>query len=267
VSETVTVKSFSGGNDWTSDDGKIALTYYDCVFSRAGADFEANWGKKQGTGDPPIGEPIEGEFYQKNGKWKFRKTSKPQGSNTGGSSAGKSREWKSESQYDPEKVARISRAHAQKMAVQTMTAMGTFESKSADQIHGMLKNWIDWFQADVDKAAAKAAQGTGSAQASTDPAVAGSVPDGVPGPVPAQDFGVHERLSTLLEGAGVNGSAARLITDYLINERSTQEQDAAIERLQNPNMAPACVKRCSELAEQHYGEPLPTATADDDIPF
>lgn len=149
MSEQVTVKSFGEGNPWND------LTFYDVIFDRGGSDFTASWGKK--GGEPTVGEQIEGEFFQKDGKWRFRKTSKPQsGGGSGGSSGGK-REWKPESQYDPEKTARIGRAHAQGMAVQVLLSVPGFAEAPKEKRRTALADWIEWFEADVNAAATKAA--------------------------------------------------------------------------------------------------------------
>jgi hypothetical protein len=271
VSESVKIKSFQPGNDWTSDDGKIKLTFYECVFDRNGQDFTATWNKKQGTGDPPVGESIEGEFYEKKpGDWRFRKASRPQG---GGASSGTSsttsfsgkRDWQPESQRDPERSARILRQHSQEMAVRVLTAMGSFESNSPTQIETWIRNWADYFDQDVNEAGLKAVQGAGSR------ALGGVQAES--GPAPAQPSadpqGTSERLYSLLEAAGLNSVAARVVTDYALSEMTPQEQDAAIDRLGKPDHQAGALKRLRERTEQFHGEPLPEEVPydDDENPF
>ncbi len=254
MSEQVTVRSFAAGKPWSSSDGKINLTFFETVFDRSGSDFTANWGKK--AGEPKVGESIEGEFFQKNGEWRFRIASKPQG---GGSSGdGSKRTWQPESQYDPERTARITRSHSQKMAVRALTAMGTFESKSADQLYNTLQSWIDWFEQDVAKAGQKAVQGAGDRD--------GSPPSG--NPAPGQPSASDERdLHQLLETSGVNSAAARVIANYVDSEFSPEQRGTAIDRLSDPNQQAVTTGKLKTLAEKFFGEPLPTDDPDEDVPF
>jgi hypothetical protein len=183
MSEQVTVKSFADGTDWTSDDGNVKLTFYDCVFDRGGSEFKATWNKQQGTGDPPIGEAIDGEFYEKKpGDWRFRKASKPQGgtsSSGGGNHGAKSGGggWKPESQFDPEKVARITRAHSQEMAVRLLAPRDDFNEAPKPQRQQAVKAWADWFDADIQQAAVGAALKDGL-NATETPAVRPAAADG-----------------------------------------------------------------------------------------
>jgi hypothetical protein len=240
VGETVSVKSFKPGNDWTSEDGKIALTFYECVFDRAGSEFTATWNKKQGTGDPPIGEPIEGEFTEKKpGDWRFRKASKPQG---GGG------EFKGGGGKSPDQQASIVRQHSQEMSLRALEIFTTAEWREDDLKAAIIK-WTDFFAADAE--AAQAASG-----AETSP----------PEP-PAPSQATHQELHGLLEKAGMNSNASRVVTDYVITNMSAEEQDAALSMLANPDRATAAVKRLSEKAEAHYGSPLPSGDADSEIPF
>jgi hypothetical protein len=157
VSETVTLKSYGAGSDWTSSDGKIALTFYDCVFDRNGSDFSAQWGKKQGTGEPTVGESLEGEFYEKGGKQRFRKASKPQGGGGGGErTSGGRGNWQPEGDRDPEKVARITRAHSQNCAVELLKGREDFNKAPKAQRQEAITQWASFFEADIQKAAAVA---------------------------------------------------------------------------------------------------------------
>jgi hypothetical protein len=109
----------------------------------------------------------------------------------------------------------------------------------------------DEFEADVNAAAQKAASG-----AETSP----------PEP-PAPSQATHQELHGLLEKAGMNSNASRVVTDYALTNMSAEEQDAALSMLANPDRAAAAVKRLSEKAEAHYGSPLPAGDADSEIPF
>lgn len=88
-------------------------------------------------------------------------------------------------------------------------------------------------------------------------------------PVPASSppQATHQELHGLLEKAGLNSNASRVVTDYALTNMSAEEQDAALSMLGNPDRASAAVKRLSEKAEAHYGSPLPSENPDDEIPF
>lgn len=180
MSEAVVIKSVGQGNPWND------LVFYDVVFDRNGADFAASWGKK-GGGDPVPGEQIEGEFYQKDGKWRFRKASKSPGNSSGGSTSSK-RDWQPESQYDPEKTARITRSHAQEMALRYLALSGFNVDPQNRMVafHQAVLPVIDAFELDVEEAAAqKAAPGAGVASTGNGSKAPPPVDD--PGPAQSSD--------------------------------------------------------------------------------
>jgi hypothetical protein len=205
VSEQVILKSFGSPTDWTSTDGKIALTFYDCVFDRNGADFEANWGKKQGTGEPTVGESLEGEFFQKDGKWRFRKASKPQGDSSDYHSSSKS------NGKSPDQTAAINRAVALKILAPTINADGLTDSVKATVAD------IEAFMATASGAETENERGAPLS----------------PSPSQTPDVqGISERLSSLLEAAGENGLAATLLTNFAVETLSESKQGDCITALQ-----------------------------------
>jgi hypothetical protein len=233
-----------------------------------GADgFQAKgtyWRRKAGNA-PKVGESYAGTITSGEYGYRFKMDS----SGGGGGRGGGGRDWKPESQFDPEKTARIGRSHAQGMALEYANQVGALAGLDEGHLKGDPRTivpdlfWriVDQFQADVDQAAAKAAQGAGG--------VAGPA---APSPASVQDSdpqATSERLYSLLEGAGVNPAAAKIITDYALTQMSPQEQDAAIDRLQNPNLQVAAVSRLIDRTEEFHGEPLPEGSPDDgdDIPF
>ena len=266
MSETYLIEAVGEPREWTNDHGSF-LAY---PLTLEGVAGPKEWSRKPSSRTPAVGERIVGDINGDKIKVDLNATKELGGGSSGGGGsrpASKSREWKPESAYDPEKVARIGRAHAQEMALRMLaidavqTGREDFRFNTADVF-----KLADEFQADVDQAAAKAAQGGGVTDAGNG---SEGAPD-TPGrhPVPAQDPDYHQRLSTLLEAAGVNNAAARAITNYALENMTVEEQDAAVERLQNPNMVTAAVNRLRERTEGHLGEPLPSAPAeDDDIPF
>lgn len=246
MSETVTVKNVGDGRPW-----EHGITYWDVVLERNGAGFPCVWGKKDTP--PMLGEEVEGEFFEKDGEWRFRKASKPQGSSTsseGSSSGGKSDNWKPKA---PEEIAGARHAHNLLVATKNLSPLPASPSEMEvnERLH-LLAGMAETLD-DETAGISKAAQGGGGA----------SRPD----PAPAQND-THQRLETLLEGAGVNSAAARVITNYALSEMTTEEQDAAIDRLSKPDFKVAAVNRLRERAESHYGSDLPAqAPETDNVPF
>jgi hypothetical protein len=77
-----------------------------------------------------------------------------------------------------------------------------------------------------------------------------------------------ERLDALLNQAGENQAAINLIVAHALGEMTSNEQEAAIERLEKDSTRAGAVKRLRERTEQfHDGEPLPETVPEDDIPF
>lgn len=263
MSEQVTVKSVGEGNPW-----QHGITYYDVLFERNGADFEASWGKK---GDPPLpGESVTGEFSQKNGDWKFKKASadfsggstNSSPASSGGSKAGK--EWKPESQFDPEKTARIGRAHAQHMSILALHAMGTFQSVSADQIGAKLKQWTDFFEQDVNEAGQAASQAQGGSpapQAGASPPVSAS-----PGSDSRSAGDEHQWFCKLLELANLSPGSANTLATYIV-EKFDGDQKARAERgLEDIGSQGETLARLKAAYEKSEGRPLPSDDPDDNLP-
>lgn len=278
MSVTYTIETVGEPREWSSEKhgGRFFAYPLDLKDSDGFQHSGVEWSRKHDSRAPQTGERIAGTISngQHGDKIKvdYDATKELNGGTQGGSSGGRSgssktREWKPESEYDPEKTARIGRSHAQEMAIRALTAMGIFESKSADQLEATIKSWIDFFQADVDaaaKAARSAGGGTGDGPASGSAALC--TPPSVQSGNEARE--VHERLTSLLEEAGVNDRAAQVITDYALDQMTSEEQDAAITQLQNENMRQGAVNRLRERVESFSGQWLPGAgTETDDIPF
>jgi hypothetical protein len=168
-----------------------------------------------------------------------------------GSGGGGARPYKPESEFDPEKVRRIGRAHAQSMAVQTLTAMGTFEGKSAEQLHSTLKEWIDWFEQDVNAAAAEAKPAPAAQPAQAEPAA--------PPPQPVD----LATLRNLCEAAGLDPLGAQALAGF-IDQRLSDEQKQRAKSGLEANTAETLGK-LREAYEQSEEQALPAE--DDDIPF
>lgn len=260
MSEVVSVKSIDGeGNPW-----QHGITYYPVTFDRAGQDFSCSWGKK---GDPPtVGEEVEGDFSQRNGEWKFSKASKPQGGSSSSAGSSNFKGGGGGGQYqkppDPAAAARMGMSAAHGHALEAIKVEGG--EQTPQELKALIVAWTDWFTERVN-AAGKAAKG-GELTGGADAASAASAPDSPPVPQSSDTQGVHEKLYACLIARDVDGAAATAIADYFISEQDPAAQDAAIERLENPNMASACVARCRELTEAHLGGALPSEI-DEEIPF
>jgi hypothetical protein len=135
------------------------------------------------------------------------KKEKPEGgsSSAGGSNhSSGSRSYKPESEFDPEKVARIGRAHAQGMALQWYAA-GNELPDTLDQ----LKPIIDWFEADVDAAATRAR---------------GAAPE----PSPASSNSQHlqpderEKFRNLFELKALSTEASSKLADFVMKMKPEQ---------------------------------------------
>lgn len=253
MSEAVTVKSFGEGRPWSSPDGKINLTFFETVFSRAGTDFTANWGKK--SGEPKVGETVEGEFFEKNGEQRFRIAS--QGGGGGGSATRPvHRSYEVESQRDPERSARILRQHSQDMALRCYELLGV-KDVDLNQIFAT----ADQFDGDVIAVGEKAAQGAGSVGGT--PSSPSSAPREA-SPAPAQAL----ELEKLLEGAGFTPAQTTVVGRYIEDRFDPSQRASAEASLKDPERVQWAVQKLTEGAEHWSGEPLPVTTPeDDDIPF
>jgi len=269
VSQEYTVSWVGDSREWQSKRGDRFLAYEIKV---EGDDRVIEWSRKPDSEPPEVGKttPLADIDNGPHGpKLKVDWSAvKQQGGSTGSGGSqnftGKSKEWKTESQFDPEKVARIGRAHAQGMAIQTLTAMGTFESQSADQITGKLKQWIDFYEADVNAAAKKAAQAGGRSDGDASPP--GTGPLDAPGAQETQSNA--EYLSKLLEEAGFDPAQVTVVQHYIEtnfdNERRTKVEAA----LKDITRAPKVYDQLKQEAEAWTGEALPVDDpASTELPF
>ena len=188
-----------------------------------------------------------------------------------GSAGGRS--WQPESQYDPEKTARIGRAHAQGMAIEVCKAMGVFDGKSAEQVMSKLSSWTDWFQGDVDKAGEKAAQGAGSAgRTAASPGGQVAASDGS-GSAPAQasegdgDGEDPQWVLKVCEDAGLSSYPAGKLANF-IGRLNAEQQKRAVGGLSDIDTQGETLTKLKSSYQQTEGEPLPESDPqEDDIPF
>lgn len=274
---TFTIESVGDPREWSSQKhgGRFFAYPLDLKDEEGVMHFGVEWSRKADTRSPQPGKRIVGaiETGQHGDKLKVdydatRELGSAPGGGGGSRPSSKSRRWKPESQFDPEKTARIGRAHAQGMAVRVLVANGLpAGAGNTATARAAIKDWTDWFEADVNNAAQKAAQG--AVPAVREGAPAGGASRTAPAQTPDIED-THWRIESLLEESGINSAAARLMAGYATEHMSEAEQSAVIERLQNVNMRQAAIERLTERTEAHHGEPLPTSASgvgSDDIPF
>lgn len=184
------------------------------------------------------------------------------GGGGGGGGGGSSRPWKPESQYDPEKTARISRSHAQGMALRYLEVNG-------ETVDGMdeLVPMIDWFEADVAKAAARSLD---KAQAAA-PAPTSSPAQQRPAPAagnPDEEEEWRDKFRALLETKALDPYPAGLLADFIM-KLNEADQRRAWNGLGQLDTEMQTLKELETGYKNTEGKALPTAPAgaEDDIPF
>jgi hypothetical protein len=250
MSEQVTVKTVGEGRPW-----EHGITYWDVCFDRNGADFHCTWGKKD---DPPqVGEQAEGEFFQKNGEWRFRKASKPQGG--GGSfesSSGASPAPLSGSSSGRNLDQSIARQVALKIMAESINSEGGLTldiRRHVEEIEGFI---LEAGQA------VNSAQGSAHQQESASPPT--SVPPGSNSPS-AND--TPQFFAHLLESAHVDHVAAVELGKFIAEKFSPEQQKKAARELGEIEVQGDCVRRLTGAYEQFTSRLLPRSTDDASIPF
>jgi hypothetical protein len=256
-----TIRSVGEPKPWSNDFGSFLSYPVDLEDVSGHKHIGVEWSRKSDSKPPQVEDRVAGSItpgpYADKFKMDFEATKELKGGGgssdyrSGGEAKGKGG-WKPEAQYDPEKVARIGRAHAQGMAVQAAAAAGYFNGEiTTRKLDDDLRPLIDWFEADVNAAANKAASGAGA-----------SPPEAS---APAQ--APHQDIYGLLEKAGVPGPISTLLTSWMIETQSPEKQDEAISALQDDARREKCVAWAEAGYEKAHG-PLPTvAKSDNDIPF
>jgi hypothetical protein len=270
VSEHVTVEAVKDARDWQSDDGKIRLTFYTLDVKReSGMTQEVDHSRKQGGAEPQPGEELEVIFEE--GKYRPKMKKAPQGSFAGGSterSTGGKREWKPESQYDPEKTARIGRAHAQEMALRWATLLHQTDRGLDAETLPKLFQIADAFERDVNQAGQAANSAQGAPPSKDGALLAGSASPGSSSS-PAE-IGELAELAKALDTAGLVFAPARdKVAEYMLTMPEA-EQIRAVNQLTNAadlETQAMTLRAMRQRAESKFGGPLPVDPAEDDIPF
>lgn len=231
--------------------GQLQVFYVDFVGVDGEVKDGAYWRRKVGNA-PNVGESYYGTI--KEGDYGPRFYQERQEGSPPTPSPSKGREWKSESDFDPERTARIGRSHAQEMALRAIALYGVRDGNA--DLKGPLITWTDFFEADVNRAA-KAARGGGEAPGT----------ESVPAPPPSQKD-EQEAFLNALDNAGVPAPAGRVIGDYVNQEFTDQQRRSATQSLLNIDTQGDARKKLWDLTEKAFGEPLPTVEEDDSsIPF
>lgn len=251
------------GKEVPSDHGGTLKAFY--------VDFEGApdvyWRRKM-PATVEVGKTYFGTISDDGKGPKFKKES-PEGGRSGGGGGGGSRgggrEWKPESQYDPEKTARIARSHAQGMALQWLGLADDEIPPTLDQLTPI----IDWFEEDVQKAASKAKASAPAAAASPPPA--GSPASQRPAPAPGnpdEEGDERDKFRALLEGKALAPYPAGVLADWIM-KLAPGDRSRAWNGLGQFDTEMETLKELEEGYKNSEGEPLPTTpgSAEDDIPF
>jgi len=178
------------------------------------------------------------------------------GGGAGGGSRSGGRSFKPESQFDPEKVARMGRAHAQDMALEALQ-LGSSEAKtgSAEELKAAITEWTDWFEADVNAAGERAKASAPDTQAEPEPP---TTPPADPQPVDVTT------MRNLCEHAGLEQAPAERLSRFVCARLNAEQQQRAKQGLEK-DTTDTLGQLCSAF-ESTEGEPV-EKNPDDDIPF
>lgn len=184
----------------------------------------------------------------------------PQGGGSGGSSSSApaaaartsssgGRTFKPESQFDPEKVARMGRAHAQHMALLWLESIGDMPN-DLDELWG----FVDAFEQDVNRSGAAAAGDGDQPQNSTGQTAAVEAPDGA-------------YVLKVCEDAGLSGYPAGKLHHFILR-MLPEQQTRAVNGLADPQRQAETLAALKAAYLAKEGEELPPSDPDDDdIPF
>jgi hypothetical protein len=163
MSATYEVKAVGDPREWKNDYGVFLAYPVDLTDSEGKVLAGIEWSRKKDSKPPQAGDRVVADIqagpHGEKLKVDFDATKELGGGGGGPRASGPSKrsgEWKPESQYDPEKVARITRAHSQGMAVQLLANRADFNEAPKAQRQQAVRAWADWFDADIRQAAATA---------------------------------------------------------------------------------------------------------------
>jgi len=142
-----------------NEHGKILQAFYVDFKGADGFKAKGTYWKREEGNSPEIGKPANGTISVGDYGYRF-KLEKMGGPRQSG---GGSKSWQSEQERDPERSARILRQHSQEMAIRAWFAYAQGDYGAPSDTKGALKEWTDFFDADVNKAGQAAVQAHGNA--------------------------------------------------------------------------------------------------------
>jgi hypothetical protein len=264
------------GNKPNPHGGELTKWYVDLkdeqgqpVKNESGEAADAYWQRKAGS-EVTVGDKVYGKVEEGEHGLRFKLEQRPDGApRASGTSSGGAREWKPESAYDPEKTARIGRAHAQEMAVRALAAMGAFEGKSAERLHELLRNWTGFFERDVNKAGQAASQGAGVASADPVGSSQGIPPATAPAPEKPSAEDMRD-IEMALSTAGYGVPGAEIVAKYMLSVLNESELQRACNQLTGQDLEAQgmTLRAMRQRTERWTGSPLPVEPdPDETIPF
>lgn len=255
--------------DWTVNavrEGDVVPNPHGGELQKFYVDFEGSgdtyWRRKAGD-VPEVGRSYYGNIRQGDYGPMFKKMKPEDGaarSNGSRSSGGGG--------FPPDVQAAITRQHSQEMAIRALAlgGLGRDSLEDWDEAKGAIREWTDWFQADVD-AAAEAAQGNG------DTATLGGESGATAGSSPAQTLEVSlTEIEQALDVAGLrNSQALSKVSSYMLSELAPERVVSAVKGLTNGADSAGVEQTLAalvKLTERKLGTTLPTAPdSDESIPF
>jgi hypothetical protein len=243
------------------------------VKDSSGKVSDAYWQRKEGSdvvpGDVVYGTISEGDFGLR-----FKMEKRPDGhevktGSAGSQNTGGKKDWEPESERDPERAARILRQHSQGLAVQVLTAMGSFEGKDALTLHRWLKEWTDYFDEDANKAGQAAKQASGIAAPQGKEGAAPSLASASPASVSQPADPSLTEIEQALDAAGLFGPPASQVASYMLTQFNAEQQVNAVRKLTGSDLEAqsSALDSLKTLTEKWSGKPLPVADPADSIPF
>lgn len=149
MSENFKVESILDRSEWEGNFGPM-VTYR---LRANGTECDLN--QKPETPAPTEGQEIWGHLEDGKFRPKLKKDKRPDGGGGERSSSGGGKSnWQPEGDRDPEKVARITRAHSQNCAVELLKNREDFNNAPKAQRQEAITQWADWFSKDIERAAA-----------------------------------------------------------------------------------------------------------------
>lgn len=277
VGEFTVTGARNRGNKPNPHGGELTKWYVDLeddqgnpVRNEGGVVADVYWQRKAGS-EVTVGDKIYGKVEEGDHGLRFKLEPKPDGGARGGreDAAGSSkREWKPESQYDPEKVARITRAHAQKMGLQWAEILAADSPEVRDGLTlAKVFQFADAFQHDIETNGQAAIQGAG---ASATPHAQASPPAATPAPE-SQSTDTAQYFTKLLEDCAMDRVAALELGKFIAHKFSWSQCQRAESGLRELGSQQDTVKRLTSAYEKSEGKLLPLSTdpapGEEPLPF